>query len=71
MNQLIFRSFKAHGFWLECPPSPAAAMHCGVSVFLARRDLRRPQLAPHSRARPPVSPPDSSESAPQSRTPAR
>ena len=21
MNQLIFRSFKADGFWLECPPT--------------------------------------------------
>ena len=56
MNQLIFRSFKADGFWLECPPSPAAAMHCGYLFSWPTVDLRRPQLQ-----RP----------APQSSTPAR
>ena len=51
MNQLIFRSFKANGFWLECPPSPAAAMHCGYLFSWPAVDLRRPQLrrAPCSR----------------------
>ena len=39
MNQLIFSSFETNEVWLEHPPTPAAAMHCGgKSVFSAAID---------------------------------